>query len=370
MQCDNPETGDTPDKPGGVREHQPALLALDADPDSLTRMAGLLSRRLRVLCAGTGRRGLAHLEGNRVSVVVGDLRLPDMAGSEFLAASAALQPLAPHILLAPHGGSEAVVAPEPAVGVFAYARKPWCPVELETLVQSALAHHDAQLDRLRQIAELEQANAKIDQCVRERTLELEQKASELQKALAEISELAHKDSLTGAANRRMLDEVLLREARRAARLKSPLSAILLDLDHFKCINDAFGHGVGDVVLTAVARALIHGVRAYDLVARYGGEEFVVLLPHADLAQGVLVAERLRRVLSAINVPGCSCVVTASFGVACLQPGEASSQLLVQADCALYAAKRGGRDRVEAYRGGAGAASALGPSPHPAGNGPP
>lgn len=170
---------------------------------------------------------------------------------------------------------------------------------------------------------------------------------ELAEANRTISEMARRDPLTGLSNRRVLDEELYREASRANRTSRPMTAIVMDLDHFKQINDNYGHAIGDGALRAIASLLGGHVRPTDLVTRYGGEEFVLLLADTDLSHGMEVAERIRVSLTELSVPDCPVRLTASFGVATLQPGQSASGLLRRADAALYRAKQNGRDRAEA-----------------------
>lgn len=158
------------------------------------------------------------------------------------------------------------------------------------------------------------------------------------------------DMLTGLLNRRAFLEWATRELRRAERYRDALSIVVLDVDHFKQINDRHGHATGDAVLAFVGRLLQKAVRSCDVVARWGGEEFVLALPSTPLQGAVLVAERARRTLEEASVRatnGSVVPVTASFGVAQLHPGETIDQLIDRADRAMYAAKSGGRNRVEA-----------------------
>ena len=166
--------------------------------------------------------------------------------------------------------------------------------------------------------------------------------------LAVAQERAATDALTGLPNRRSLDETLARMLGQAVRNGTSLSAIVLDLDAFKQINDRFGHDVGDQVLAVTAAALARTLRTSDFVARAGGEEFVVLLPDTGLDGALVVAENLRAALQAMAVPGLDGTVTGSFGVA-VHPEDATDGdgLLRSADAALYLAKRNGRNRVEA-----------------------
>jgi len=152
--------------------------------------------------------------------------------------------------------------------------------------------------------------------------------------------------LTGLPNNRSATDTLKRMAAQAGRAATPLAALLLDLDHFKEINDRFGHGAGDNVLAAVGDVLLHNVRASDFVGRNGGEEFLALLPDTDREGAEQVAENLRKRIDAIRVPEVDRAITTSVGVAVL-PDHATDpeSLLRMADRALYAAKGAGRNRV-------------------------
>ena len=160
---------------------------------------------------------------------------------------------------------------------------------------------------------------------------------------SEVARLAASDGLTGLANRREFTTVLAREVARAARSKEPLSLAVLDVDHFKVVNDTFGHLAGDEVLRVVARAMTTQVREVDLVARYGGEEFAIILPNCSSMDALAVVERVR---AAIEAAGTTARVTASAGIATL-PGDGADEesLMAAADQALYRAKGAGRDRV-------------------------
>lgn len=164
---------------------------------------------------------------------------------------------------------------------------------------------------------------------------------------------ASTDSLTGVSNRRRFDEILDQEWRRAARDRSPLSLLLIDVDHFKHLNDDFGHLRGDDALKMVARVLTTmAARAGDVVARYGGEEFAVLLPHTPLHSAQQLAESIRRAVARtvlFKAKGCDITVTVCIGVASQIPASHDNPTLMMqaADKALYRAKLSGRNRVEA-----------------------
>jgi len=164
----------------------------------------------------------------------------------------------------------------------------------------------------------------------------------------ELRVRASTDSLTGAMSRAAIFEQARREIARAKRYGKPLSCILIDLDHFKAINDSFGHGVGDLVLKEIATVCSRWLRACDYFGRIGGEEFVVLLPETGFDGAIEVAERLRAdiEISAVNAGGARIGVTASLGVATYGgPDGNVDALLHDADLAMYAAKKEGRNRV-------------------------
>jgi diguanylate cyclase (GGDEF)-like protein len=161
--------------------------------------------------------------------------------------------------------------------------------------------------------------------------------------------LAMTDPLTGLLNRRAFVEAMTREIARAARHSHPLSVMLLDVDHFKKVNDTRGHEGGDVVLRGVAEIAQRIARKSDLVARWGGEEFVAGLPHAAEAGARVAAERLRRAISdaSFALPdGTALRITASIGVAHAAEGETLDVVIARADQAMYLAKSRGRNRVE------------------------
>jgi two-component system cell cycle response regulator len=161
--------------------------------------------------------------------------------------------------------------------------------------------------------------------------------------LREVERLATRDALTGVANRRLFDESLEREIARAARLVTPLSLIVLDVDHFKQVNDSYGHQTGDLVLREVADALVSQTKALDVVARLGGDEFVILLPGCAHDDALGVAERVRRELAR---RGGNAPMTMSAGVATYPLHAVDGDALVSAaDASLYEAKRRGRDCV-------------------------
>jgi diguanylate cyclase (GGDEF)-like protein/PAS domain S-box-containing protein len=181
--------------------------------------------------------------------------------------------------------------------------------------------------------------------------------TEITLARQALEQIALHDTLTGLANRRKFQDRYELERLRQARLGLPLTLVLVDVDHFKQVNDSWGHIVGDVCLKAVANVLASHLRTIDLVARFGGEEFLILLSDANLKEGALVAEKLRRALEGTVIETGlaaqpSLQITASFGVTTLLPSEDLSleAVIERADGAVYAAKHAGRNRVCSAQG--------------------
>lgn len=205
---------------------------------------------------------------------------------------------------------------------------------------------------LRRAAEEDSARIHV---LGERVEALERQSLELMVRNRVLSEDTARDTLTGLYQRWYVMEKIESEINRSLRHGSPMALMMMDLDHFKEVNDRFGHPAGDQVLQSVGRLLKDSCRVYDVPGRYGGEEFCVLLPQIELEQTPIVAERIRQRLEMTEIPvgGRSLVVTASIGVAALEADGAMmspSALIDRADRALYAAKHRGRNRVEIWSG--------------------
>jgi diguanylate cyclase len=172
----------------------------------------------------------------------------------------------------------------------------------------------------------------------------------LQRDLDDVRRESMLDPLTKIANRKSFDEGLGQAIEEARDSGSPLSLIIVDIDHFKNFNDSYGHQTGDQVLRLVAMTLKSNIKGKDLAARYGGEEFVAVLPSTDLAGAVIAAENIRKAIQAKELLKRSTNeklgrITASFGVAAFHPEDTAGSLIERADRSLYGAKRSGRNRV-------------------------
>ncbi len=307
------------------------ILVVEDDPVSRKLLARILRQsNYRVLEAEDGLQAWELLQREPVQMVITDWMMPHMDGVELTRKirSADLPGYVYVVILTGLESVEHVVGGLDA-GADDYLTKPYDPKELHA--------------RLR---------------IGARVLELERR---LKQAYERMRRLAMYDELTGLWNRRAFYAFALDELERCARFGRGLCLILLDLDHFKQVNDRFGHLMGDRALQMVAEVIRSNLRAYDRAGRWGGEEFVILLPETTLPVALKVAERLRSAVEAAKLDvslfldeeaGTILQVQISLGVACAAGGEALSldALVGRADDALYRAKAMGRNRVCAERG--------------------
>ncbi len=221
---------------------------------------------------------------------------------------------------------------------------------LKAAIESRLkAMRGALKDFLDHERERREQNVSRSQTLSAKMQQLETETNELRARLEASQAEARVDTLTGVPNRLALEDQLYKEYERARRHGHTLSYALLDLDHFKRINDTHGHAAGDKVLQQVATLCSKNLRTNDFFARYGGEEFVILLPDTEAAGAVTVASKLREAIARVRFhrSGRPVEVTLSIGVAQLRQGDSMEALFERADKALYQAKRTGRDRVVA-----------------------
>ena len=216
----------------------------------------------------------------------------------------------------------------------------------------------AERDVVQAIADLVRRGEENENDLRKHIARLESENLDLMVRNRFLSEATAKDALTGLYSRWYVMEKLESEINRSLRNGRPMSLLMLDIDHFKKVNDTFGHSAGDQVLQLVGRLLKESCRVYDVAGRYGGEEFCVLLPDTDTQNTPRVAERIRARLASteITVAGATLGVTASIGIAGLDASDvhslvSPSALIDRADRALYNAKHRGRNRCEIFDAG-------------------
>jgi diguanylate cyclase (GGDEF)-like protein len=273
--------------------------------------AWLKSDSVELAAAPTGAAGHTMAVTWQPDLILLDVDLPDQSGFDLCRALKSDEACCKVPIVFLTGAS----SPEDRVtglnlGAVDYIVKPFHPAEFQARVQAAL--------RTKYLLDLLQQRAQID-------------------------------GLTGLRNRSFLDERLATERAMIRRYQRPLACIMIDVDHFKAVNDLYGHATGDEVLRCVADVLTRTTRLEDVVARYGGEEFTILTPGVDVDGAMILAERIRVAIENLNISRGATVlrVTCSFGVAGYDP-EQPDTLIPQADTALYAAKSGGRNRVELF----------------------
>jgi two-component system cell cycle response regulator len=327
---------------GAVREQEIAMNEISAPDDNplpiLIVEDNLLMRQVlekhllelgfsSVTAAGDGREALDRLDKAYFPVVITDLVMPELDGIGLCRAirGNSYRGYVYIVLLTSRDAKEDLIAGLDA-GADEYLVKPVNRAELAVRLKTA-----------RRILDLENS---------------------LRRSFEEIKLLSTKDPLTRLFNRGYLDERLPQEVKRTFRFERPLSLIMFDIDHFKSINDNFGHQAGDLVLRDCADCVRRSVRGeIDWPARYGGEEFVVVLPETNLAGACVAAERLRKKISELVVMagGVEIRFTASFGVASFNPTDQKEDLrmakglIEKADRCLYDAKKDGRNRVRSMQ---------------------
>jgi len=197
-------------------------------------------------------------------------------------------------------------------------------------------------------------NARIYASLRTKGLqdELRMKNKQLEELLDKVNYMAITDALTGLYNRRRFQDVLTGEFERTKRYKTPFTLIMLDIDHFKKVNDDFGHNTGDSVLKKVAKLILRSVREIDTAARFGGEEFMIVLPNTDGTNARIVAERMREAIASHKFTDIDRPITVSIGIAGMPDDRVTNedQMIRCSDIALYRAKQNGRNRVETASG--------------------
>ena len=305
----------------------PRVLIVDDDPLVRERLvAAVVAAGFDARAVAHGATALAAMRKRFAPIVIADLHLPDMDGLTLCRTirNEAYDSYVYIVLITAQDGEADILAGLEA-GADDYLSKRASPAQLIARLRTA-----------------------------QRILTLEHS---LRAVIEAKGRLASTDSLTGANNRRYFARHLDREFKRARRFDGELALLLLDIDHFKRINDRWGHGVGDDVLREFAHRIASSLpRACDWYARTGGEEFAVVLPQTGLAGGREVAERLRARVAAepVATAAATIAITVSIGVSALEalPGlsDASSEALVEsADRCLYLAKQGGRDQVSTAR---------------------
>lgn len=304
------------------------LLVEDSEAQAKITKESLEKSGYGIVWAKDGISAIKAVMTTPPDVILLDLVLPDMSGNEvcrWLKVNTDTKGI-PIIMLTVRSSLDDKVSGIEA-GADDYLAKPYNEVEL---------------------------NARIYAALRTKALqdELRQKNKQLSELLAKVEGLSITDPLTGLFNRRHFDTVLELERKKSERYQQPLTCLLLDIDHFKSVNDTYGHKAGDSVLLEIAQILKKSLREIDTPARWGGEEFTAILPNTDSKQGTMAAARILEKISSHTfeqLPDRR--ITVSIGLA--SRGDfvnTTEALIVAADGALYEAKRKGRNRIEVAPG--------------------
>ncbi|WP_095982635.1 diguanylate cyclase [Melittangium boletus] len=330
------------------------ILLVDDDPANIQHVReGLAGPGYRFREAHDGTEALRSLRESRPDLIVMDVEMPRLGGVEVCRIIKANSGeggfgFIPIILVTARQAAGKVEGLE--LGADDYLVKPFDMMELSARVKSMLRLKVLQDALVEKNRELDFKNRELDRANKE----LAQKREEL-------LNLTRIDALTGLYNRRYFEERLNEEFARSSRYRSPLSLVMMDIDHFKRLNDTYGHPFGDEVLRSVAKAVRGRLREVDFVARYGGEELIALLPETGTKEALGACERIREAIASVRLEhrtadGTRQEVrcTASLGVASVPDRTllATEDLLREADTCLYAAKAAGRNCVRQYRDGA------------------
>ncbi len=308
------------------------VLIVDDTPANLRLLSRILAGHgFRVRVAISGNEALSQVQLALPDVVLLDVMMPEMNGHEVcrqLKSDARTQAVPVLFLSALSSTADKLQAFN--AGGADYITKPFQAPEVLARVQTQVARYRAE-------TELRRVNER-----------LHAQLAEIQALQAQLREQAIRDALTGLFNRRYLQETLEREVLRAKREATPIGLVMLDIDHFKKLNDTYGHKAGDVMLQTLGELLRTQTRGSDVACRYGGEEFVVVLPGASIEVAQQRAEQWRQSFEAVHVPYDShdLRATIALGVAAFpKHGATSDEVLRVADAALYLAKAEGRNRV-------------------------
>lgn len=312
------------------------IMAIDDQPGNLALLQRVLtSHGYMMQLESSGITAITEAERNPPDLILLDISLPEMDGYDVCLRLKEIEQLKDVPVIFVSALSDVIDKVKAfSVGGVDYITKPFDFEEVLARVQTHLKIRGLQTQ------------------LEEKTASLEAEIARRIKAEERLTILASMDPLTGIYNRRTFFELAEKELARSQRYGNPITLLMMDIDHFKQVNDTFGHLAGDQILIAFAALCKSHLRSFDLLTRYGGEEFVALLPRTDIQDGVSIAERLRRVETdaKFDYEGMVIEITISIGVASLEAGEPVTlpALIERADQALYQAKRMGRNRVNCW----------------------
>jgi diguanylate cyclase (GGDEF)-like protein len=335
------------------------ILMAETSPEDLQLMESALGDQgYRLFRASNGGDCLRILAAEDISILLLTTGLPDIDGYELCRQVRKVRRDTPlQILLLSRLRDQSEIHRSVEVGSDDFLKKPFETEELRARVKAALFRWQNQANLLKErefyriaVAEEERLSSLVldqNRNLKEAYEKIRKLNEELEKANRELELIAAYDSLSGLLNRRSLFHRIAIEIERAIRLEVPLTGLMIDIDHFKSINDNFGHQCGDMVIREIGTRLQSGLRKYDYAGRYGGEEFFVVLSNSTDAQAVGIGERFRKEMEDCRFT-CNSEqlgVTVSIGVSTYRAGESQDNWIERADRAMYQAKQSGRNRI-------------------------
>jgi diguanylate cyclase len=332
-----------------VSKHVCSVLVVDDEPYILATLSNLLkSADYEVLTAGSGEAAQRIFENRSIDILLSDQKMPRITGIELLEWVRIHHPKTMRLLMTGFAELENAVEAINRGQVFRYVFKPWKTEQLEETLEAAARNCRLERRHDELLGELQKMNEELEQRVALRTRELNEAMHDLEQKNKMLEKLALTDPLTALPNRRAMDRLAERELRRRERFPSPMAIGIIDVDHFKSINDRFLLPGGDKVLVDLARVLQASARNVDFVGRIGGEEFMVIAPETNLEGAEVLGERIRTTVEGTTFTFQEQViqVRVSIGFAVAEPQDHSDfdTMKHQASLALSEAKKSGRNR--------------------------
>jgi diguanylate cyclase (GGDEF)-like protein len=330
-----------------TEERKPLIMIVDDNPYNLQILAVLIENSgYESVLAQTGQQVFDFVSNEKPDLILLDIMMPEIDGYEvcrILQQDENTKQIPIIFLTAKVDAADIVKGLE--AGAVDYITKPFNTIELQARIKTHLELKKVRDDLKQSNKQLQEVNTALQVANQLITV----KNQMLKEVMEQLEYAARVDALTGLFNRRYAVEKIEEEVARHQRNKKPFSFLMADIDFFKKVNDTYGHDGGDNVLKSVSHIMQQTIREQDWLARWGGEEFLLLLPETDLAEAMLVAERIRQKIETdvIDYQEMKILVTITLGVATYDGTEPVEQIIKQADNALYDGKANGRNRVVA-----------------------
>jgi diguanylate cyclase len=384
MQNADPRDGARPEQ----RERRHHILIVDDEVENLDLLASTLRRGNRIFKAATAAEALEIMGREEIHLVLTDQKMPGIRGTELLAKLQQSHPHVGRVLVTGFGDLDVAVEAINHGKVHRFATKPWDPEDIKQMVAEELERYDMLVEHEQLTADLLEKNAALEeangQLARQKTEmetlaeeyrqqrelaidmsekfaranldlikaqeEIKQKNNKLESANKKLEQLSITDGLTGFFNHRHMNTIMDSEVGRARRYNLFLSLLMIDLDHFKDVNDTYGHLFGDTVLRTATDIIRRNIRETDFPTRYGGDEFLIILPHTGIDRATFLAKRIHLDLKNFTFyapNGDRIRQTVSIGITFFPNPKAHDResLIELVDTALYSAKEQGRDRI-------------------------